>query len=106
MVREKKAARELIEMAHQHFEAYSLIGAVEHVFQMARDGDLPWAQDEVLKITEDTIDQARNDWKFASKNPLRSFRTGREEIDAAQADGFDLIGSVRKLLSDSGALRS
>ena len=100
MDQNKKRARELIEMAHQYFAEWPLIGAVEHVHRMAVDADrrLPLAQDEVLTLAEDAVDRARIAWTEA-KNLTLNFKTAREEIEAAQGDGFDLIAMACEQLS-------
>lgn len=94
---QKKYAGELIGLAQEHLEQYSIIGAIEHVYQMAADRQLPWACSEVLNIAEDAIDQARAAWITAKHRPM-NFRTGRAEIETAQADGFDLIGIACELI--------
>jgi len=96
---QKKFARELIELAQHHLEQYSTIGAIEHVYQMAVDRHLPWAVFDVREAAEDAIDQARAAWIAAKHRPM-NFLTGRAEIDAARADGFDLIGIACKLLGE------
>ena len=93
----RRAAYELIVLAQQHFEQFSLIGAIEHVYQMAVDRELPWANSEVLNIAEDAIDRARTTW-IAAINPPMNFTTGRAEIEAAQADGYDLLGTAFELI--------
>lgn len=52
----RKKAVELLEMAHQHLEEYGLLGAIQHVYQEAKDRDLPWA-DEAWCIADDAVDQ-------------------------------------------------
>ena len=43
LAQQRRAARELIGLAQQHLEEYTVIGAIEHVYQMAVDRALPWA---------------------------------------------------------------
>ncbi len=90
---DKALARELVEMSRQFLRGYTLIGAVEHVSRMA--SGLPSGRPEILDLAENAIDRARSAWRPNGPFP----RTGQEEIDAAHADGVDLIGNALRLLT-------
>lgn len=98
-LREKKFARELIQMAEKEFQDRTINGAIQYVYNMAFEKKVWWARSEVLDAAEIAIDQARAAWAAATESP-RSFNTGQAEIEAARSDGFDLLGSAFKLLPD------
>jgi hypothetical protein len=106
----KKAARELLELARKFLEEHrtdeerhTLIGAVEHfhlkyAHAEADRGMLPLARDEVLQLAINAIEKAEVAWIKATNRPL-NYKDGLAEIEAAQGDGFDLIAMAREQLS-------
>jgi hypothetical protein len=105
----KKAARELIGLATKFLEQhradgtrYTLIGAVEHFHLKyahadADRGMLPLARNEALQLAINAIRQAKVAWIKATNRSL-NYEDGLAEIEAAQADGFDLIAMASKQL--------
>jgi hypothetical protein len=53
---ERKKAVEFLELARKHLEEYGLFGAIQHVYQEAKDHGLPWA-DDAWRLADDAVDQ-------------------------------------------------
>jgi hypothetical protein len=52
----RKKAVDFLELARKHLQEYGLFSAVQHVYQEAKDRDLPWA-DEAWRLADDAVDQ-------------------------------------------------
>jgi len=101
MPSDKKLARELIEMAlkdeFEHFDTPYL--AIQHVYLMAQERELPWARHEVEDLAFGAFEQAEITWlNGRAKGP--NLKSVKAELEAARGDGFDLREIALKHLAD------
>jgi hypothetical protein len=98
-------ARELIERSLgdaglKELGHYPLFFAVQRVF--VRSQNLPLGRPEVRALAEEALWNAMTEWLAGRDYPTGS---ARDTIEAAQDEGFDIVGRVRELLLPRQFLR-
>jgi len=85
---DRKHAAILIEKAPEFIDSFTWHGAIEHIYQMAVDRVLSWATAEAHDRALSAADDAIQEWSGGREDATAP--TGRELLDRAMADGFDL----------------